>query len=91
MTGETLERPGSLVPVTMRLPNDALFDTLVAGQGELDAAGIKSLRRIGDCYGPATIAEAVYEGLRYDRELDAEASPDGVPFEIVKYDLELGR
>ncbi|MBS9718933.1 NAD(P)-binding protein [Pseudohalocynthiibacter aestuariivivens] len=90
VTGETLQRPGSLVPVTMRLPNDALYDKLVADQGKLDAAGIKSLRRIGDCFGPGTIAAAVYEGHRYARELDTEANPDGVPFKTVKYDLELG-
>ncbi|TDK51466.1 NAD(P)-binding protein [Antarcticimicrobium luteum] len=90
VTGETPERPGALVPVTMRLPNDELHNTLTADQRKLDAAGVKSLRRIGDCYGPATIAAAVYEGHRYARELDAETDPDGVPFKTVKYDLELG-
>ena len=50
----------------------------------------KSIRRVGDCYGPATIAAAVYEGHRYARELDTEIDPDGVPFKTVKYDLELG-
>ncbi|SLN49167.1 Trimethylamine dehydrogenase [Roseovarius litorisediminis] len=90
VTGELLARSGALVPVTMRLPNDALYGALVADQKKLDAAGIKSLRRIGDCYGPATIAAAVYEGHRYARELDTEANPDGVPFKTVKYDLELG-
>lgn len=90
VTGETLARQGALVPVTMRLPNDALYDALSADQGKLAAAGIKSLRRIGDCYGPATIAAAIYEGHRYARELDTEADPDGVPFKTVKYDLELG-
>ncbi|MDH5799153.1 MAG: NAD(P)-binding protein, partial [Paracoccaceae bacterium] len=83
VTGETLERPGALVPVTMRLPNDKLYDELVADQGRLDAAGIKSLRRIGDCYGPATIAAAVYEGHRYARELDTKTDPDGVAFKTV--------
>ncbi len=90
VTGESVKRPGVLVPVTMRLPNDALYDALMDGPDRLKTAGIKSVRRIGDCYGPATIAAAVYEGHRYARELDTEIDPDGVPFKTVKYDLELG-
>jgi dimethylamine/trimethylamine dehydrogenase len=90
ITGQRVERAGALVPVTMRLPNDALYDALMADPATLKAVGIKSIRRIGDCYGPATIAAAVYEGHRYARELDTEIDPDGVPFKTVKYHLELG-
>ena len=90
MTGEPVERGGALVPVTMRLPHDDLYEALVDSAEKIEAAGIKSVRRIGDCYGPATIAAAVYEGHRYARELDTEIDPDGVPFKTVKYDLELG-
>ena len=90
VTGESVRRSGSLVPVTMRLPNDALYNALMNDPDKLKSAGIKSVRRIGDCYGPATIAAAVYEGHRYARELDTEIDPDGVPFKTVKYDLELG-
>jgi len=90
VTGERIEAAGMLVPVTMRLPNDRLYDALMAEPAKLEAAGIKSVRRIGDCYGPATIAAAVYEGHRYARELDTEIDPDGVPFKTVKYELELG-
>jgi dimethylamine/trimethylamine dehydrogenase len=90
VTGESVKRSGALVPVTMRLPNDALYNALMNDPEQLKTAGIKSVRRIGDCYGPATIAAAVYEGHRYARELDTEIDPDGVPFKTVKYDLELG-
>ena len=90
ITGERVERPGALVPVTMRLPSDSLYDALMAEPEKIKAAGIRSIRRIGDCYGPATIAAAVYEGHRYARELETEIDPDGVPFKTVKYDLELG-
>lgn len=90
LTGEKSECAGTLVPVTMRLPNDSLYDALMAEPEKLEQAGIKSVRRIGDCYGPATIAAAVYEGHRYARELNTEVDPDGVPFKTVKYDLELG-
>jgi dimethylamine/trimethylamine dehydrogenase len=31
VTGESVNRPGALVPVTMRLPNDVLYDALKAG------------------------------------------------------------
>jgi len=90
VSGESVKRPGTLVPVTMRLPNDALYNDLMNDPDKLKTAGIKSVRRIGDCYGPATIAAAVYEGHRYARELDTDIDPDGVPFKTVKYDLELG-
>ena len=90
MTGQRIERDGALVPVTMRLPNDTLYDALMAEPEKREAAGVKSVRRIGDCFGPATIAAAVYEGHRYARELDTDVDPDGVPFKTVKYDLELG-
>jgi dimethylamine/trimethylamine dehydrogenase len=90
VTGESVKRSGALVPVTMRLPNDTLYDAMMNDPDKLKNAGIKSVRRIGDCYGPATIAAAVYEGHRYARELDTEVDPDGVPFKTVKYDLELG-
>ena len=70
---------GSVVMVTARLPNDALFDTLSEQGASLAKAGIKSVTRIGDCLAPGTIAAAVYSGHRYARELDEPLS-DGVPF-----------
>jgi len=33
---------------------------------------------------------AVYEGHKYARELDTDVDPDGVPFKLVSYNLELG-
>jgi dimethylamine/trimethylamine dehydrogenase len=38
-----------------------------------------SVTRIGDCFGPGTIAAAVYGGHRYAREL-GEPQSDAVPF-----------
>lgn len=90
LTGEAVQRDGCLLPVTMRLPNDALYNELVAHPKKTHAAGIGSIRRIGDCFGPAIIAAAVYAGHRYARELDTETDPDGVPFKTVRYELELG-
>ncbi|MBT6204211.1 MAG: FAD-dependent oxidoreductase [Alphaproteobacteria bacterium] len=73
----TLEA-ASIVMVTSRLPDAALFDELDADQARLKEAGSPSLRRIGDCYGPATIAAAVYEGHRFARELGTE--PEDIPY-----------
>ena len=72
---------GSVVLVTMRLPEDGLYDELMADREALEAAGIMSVTRIGDCLAPGLIAAAVYGGHKYARELDAELpSPDEVPF-----------
>ncbi len=60
---------GTVVMVTSRLPEDALYQELAADSERLKAAGVTTLRRIGDCHGPATIAAAVYEGHRFAREL----------------------
>ncbi|MEM7206647.1 MAG: FAD-dependent oxidoreductase [Pseudomonadota bacterium] len=55
----------SIVMVTSRLPNDALYHEL-SGQ---DSSRLSTLRQIGDCHAPATIAAAVYEGHKFAREL----------------------
>ena len=55
-----------------RLPEDALWHDLKARDGEWAAAGIKSVRRIGDADAPAPIAWATYAGHRFARELDGE-------------------
>ena len=60
------------VMVTMRTPVDDLWDGL-------RAAGLPSLRRIGDALGPGTIAAAVHSGHRCAREL-GEDIDDTVPF-----------
>ncbi len=65
----------SLVMVTMREAEDALYHALTANPEK----GPKTVTRIGDCLAPGTIAAAVYSGHRYAREL-GEPAPDGVPF-----------
>jgi len=72
-------RCGSVVLVTARLPQDALYHDLTGSPDSLAGAGVKSVTRIGDCLAPGTIAAAVYGGHRYARELDAPV-PNGVPF-----------
>ena len=76
-TGKTSQRPfAAVVTVTGRHPNDALYHLLADDPGALEAAGIKSVTRIGDCNAPGIIAAAVYAGHRYARELDA---PEDAP------------
>jgi dimethylamine/trimethylamine dehydrogenase len=37
-----------------------------------EGAGIASITRIGDCWAPSTIQQAVYTGHKWARELDEE-------------------
>ena len=57
----------SVVMVTSRIPNDALYYALV------DRIAIQ---RIGDCLAPGTIATSVYSGHQYARELDTTKPVD---------------
>lgn len=70
---------GSIVLVTSRNPNEALYQAMVNDPVAMSAAGIKSVTRIGDCLAPGTIAASVYSGHRYARELD-EPPQEAVPF-----------
>jgi len=65
---------GALVIVGARLPNDSLYQALIARREELTAAGITSVTRIGDALAPGAIAHAVYSGHRYARELEGGKS-----------------
>jgi dimethylamine/trimethylamine dehydrogenase len=69
----------TLLMVTQRDPQDALWQTLDADREACKQAGIRTLARIGDCLAPGTIAAAVYSGHRYARELD-DPAPRPVPF-----------
>ena len=66
--------------VTARLPKDDLYQSLASDPEKLEKAGIKTLKAIGDAYGPGTVAAAVYSGHRFARELEAPDIGDAVPF-----------
>ncbi|MBT4889040.1 MAG: FAD-dependent oxidoreductase, partial [Rhodospirillales bacterium] len=68
----------SVVMVTSRVPDDALYQELATDQDRLSESGIKTLKRIGDCHGPSIIAAAVYEGHRFARELGEDEAE--IPF-----------
>jgi dimethylamine/trimethylamine dehydrogenase len=71
----------SVVTVTARLPEEALYRALLDRPEALAQAGITSVTAIGDALAPSTIAAAVYAGHRAARELDAPEHGDAVPFE----------
>ncbi|MEY3358790.1 MAG: hypothetical protein RI923_50, partial [Pseudomonadota bacterium] len=79
----------SVVTVSMRLPNDALYQDLLARESEWAATGIGSVQCIGDALAPGLIVHAVYAGHRYAREFEADAGEngdsDGVPFRRVRH------
>ena len=75
-SGQTrMVEASSVVMVVSRLPEDSLYQELVADPDRLRKAGIKTVKRIGDCHGPSIIAAAVYEGHRFAREL-GEDTPE---------------
>ena len=70
LTGVETERPAAaLVTITGRLPVDELFEPL---RDRWQEAGIASVTRIGDCWAPSTIQQAVYTGHKWARGLDEE-------------------
>ena len=72
-TGRTRQIPcDTLVPVTGRLAQDELYQSLLADPAKLEAAGIRSVRAIGDCWAPGILAAAIYAGHQAARELDAD-------------------
>ena len=79
LTGATTELPvGALVTVTARLPEDGLYEQL---RDRWQEAAIASVTRIGDCWAPSTIQQAVYTGHKWARELDE--APEGlIPREL---------
>jgi len=70
LTDAATELPcASLVTLTARLPVDKLFQDM---HDRWKEAGIVSLTRVGDCWAPSTIQQAVYSGHKWARELDEE-------------------
>ncbi|OFW66040.1 MAG: NADH:flavin oxidoreductase [Actinobacteria bacterium RBG_16_68_21] len=71
VTGGLDRRPADvLVLVTGRLPNDGLARDLPARTAEWPAAGLRSVRAIGDAFAPGAIVGAVWDGRRFAEELD---------------------
>jgi dimethylamine/trimethylamine dehydrogenase len=79
--GEAVElEADSVVLVTQRLSDDALYHGLIADQVALDEAGIEAVYRIGDCVAPRIPADAIFDGHRLAREIDSEDPAVPLPF-----------
>ena len=71
----------TVVLVTMRSPRDGLYHELKGDAEALAAAGIRSVRAIGDCFAPALLSEAVFGGHEAARALDGPDVSD-LPFRV---------
>jgi dimethylamine/trimethylamine dehydrogenase len=70
----------SVVLVTQRLSNDALYRELTADPDALTREGVEAVYRIGDCVAPRLIADCVFDGHRLAREIDADDPSRPLPF-----------
>ncbi|HSK17117.1 MAG TPA: FAD-dependent oxidoreductase [Gaiellaceae bacterium] len=66
-----LEADG-VVLVTQRLSEERLYLGLRADPDALAAEGVEAVYRIGDCVAPRIPAEAIFDGHRLGREIDAD-------------------
>jgi dimethylamine/trimethylamine dehydrogenase len=69
-----------VVLVTQRRSDEALYHELASDRQALDAAGIEALYRIGDCVAPRLIADAIFDGHRLAREIDAPEPAQALPY-----------
>jgi len=70
----------TLILVTSRLPNDALYRALKTDAAGRTTAGIITLRAIGDCDVPGAIVHATYAGHKAAREFGEAIDPDRFPY-----------
>ncbi len=79
----------SVLNVSMRLPNDGLYQNVLQREADWQAAGIGQVVCIGDALAPGLIAHAVYAGHRFAREFEAELGENGdsseVPFKRIRH------
>jgi dimethylamine/trimethylamine dehydrogenase len=66
----------TMVLVTGRLPVESLHEEL--SREDAAATGIRTIVRIGDCFAPSSIADAVFNGHRCARELGEPVSSSPV-------------
>ena len=83
---DEFEDPWSLdadgvVLVTQQISDDALYQELVTDPTALEANGIESVYRIGDCVAPRMISEAIFDGHRLAREIDGPDPSIPLPFD----------
>jgi dimethylamine/trimethylamine dehydrogenase len=70
----------SVVLVTQRLSNDALYRELRSDPAALAKEGVEAVYRAGDCVAPRLIADCVFDGHRLAREIDSENPATPLPY-----------
>jgi dimethylamine/trimethylamine dehydrogenase len=71
---------GSVLLVTQRNSNVALFRELEASRDQFTAEGIEGLFRVGDCKVPLMVLDAVFDGHRLAREIDSADPATPLPY-----------
>ncbi len=80
-TEEEREIPfDTVVLVTQRISDDALYRELTADPDALASAGISAVYEIGDAVLPSLVAEAVFSGHRLAREIDSPNPAVALPY-----------
>lgn len=71
----------SILLVTSRVPNDAIYRALKNDRASLEQKGIEAVYRIGDCFTPRLyVADAIFDGHRLAREIDSENPAEALPY-----------
>lgn len=70
----------SVVMVTQRDSQSALYSELTSDPSRLEVAGISAVYRIGDCWVPRKIVDVVFDGHRLGREIDSDNPAHALPF-----------
>ena len=70
----------ALVLVTARIPEIALYDDLIARRDEWKEQELEDVYRIGDCFAPRHITNAIFDGHRLAREFDLPHPQYPLPF-----------
>ncbi len=78
----------SVVLVTQRLSDDALYHELQSDGSVLGEAGIEAVYRVGDCVAPRIPADAIFDGHRLAREIDSEDPAVPLPYRRERLVLE---
>ena len=81
----------AVVLVTQRRSNDELYHELAADRNALRGEGIEALYRVGDCVAPRLTADAIFDGHRLAREIDAENPSVPLPYKRERLVLEGAR
>ncbi len=61
----------ALVLVTQRVSDDRLYAEVAAAREAAGGGDVKALYRVGDCVTPRLLADAIFDGHRLGREIDA--------------------